>query len=155
MDFFSPLKDSQKYQATFTENKESYGLRRKTGYKSPILDVKKYKGLLNLGTAGILKLNTKSTNNEPDFYEDIIHECQRLDPDFEFSKDKANCYRLILELIRKTVDLILANEKKDLKEELYIVKNENINLKLKIEEIQNKLKYFIEKIVLTSSQNFF
>ena len=145
MDFFSPLKDSQKYQATFTENKESYGLRRKTGYKSPILDVKKYKGLLNLGTAGILKLNTKSTNNEPDFYEDIIHECQRLDPDFEFSKDKANCYRLILELIRKTVDLILANEKKDLKEELYIVKNENINLKLKIEEIQNKLKYFIEK----------
>lgn len=142
MDQLSPLRSNAKYQSTFKENKESYGLRRKSGYSSPVLDIKRFKGLLSLGKVNLV--SAKPTN-EPDFYEELAKECQKLDPDFEVPNDKANCYKLILEIMRKAINLILTEGQKDLRIENFRLKNENSELKTQKDESFKKWKQISER----------
>ena len=133
-----------KFQASFRENKQSFGIRRKSGYTSPVFDMTKFSGLLNLkkDSSGI---SIKIPNNEPDFYEEITKECNRLDPNFKISNNRANCYSFILELIRRSVDLILSESQKNLRNEINLVKKENFDIKSEFEKLNAKIVFYQEK----------
>ena len=146
METTSIVKIVSKFQSSFRENKQNYGIRRKVGNLSPTIELNKYKGLLLLGNSEKkATVNIKLNNNESDFYEEISQECRKLDSNFIVIKDKANCFKMISETIKKAVDLIIKERNINVQEEIDTIKKENFELTKELNELKLKLQTIIAK----------
>ena len=134
MELNSPLRKSGKFRFAFRENKEAFDVTRNL---SPTIDLASPL-LRHVNSPGPKAGNFQSP--EPNFIEEIVFQCKRLNPDFSSNIDPSNYNLAVMQTLRKAVDLIIDNQRKDWGGEIGQYQEKINELSYQIEELNKKTK---------------